>query len=408
MGRLRVALYHHLPPGGAARAMEELAARSSADIEHVVFQVDPGPRDRHAGRPVALAGLGLETHTVTVKGGRPGRLSEWAVTVPRILRAERRIAAMIDSGDFDAVVVHHQRHTHAPHLLECIRTPSVYFVHEPRRQSFEYDMRPRGNGHGIRLVISTAAVRAADELARRHDIRATRAATELLCNSEHTREYIWRAYGRDAVVVPLGVDLDHFTPRPGQGTDIEPGRHEPGARRSEVLMVAALERPKGLDLGVRAIASIAVPDRPTIRIVHNRADPTFQHELLQLASALNVELTLERGLSDDDLVARYQGAALCLLTSRLEPLGLTAIEAGACGIPVVAVREGGYRETVADGVTGLLTDRDPDAVGAAISRVLAGNAGLNPLRIRARIEADRHWSTAVERYLDVVRRTAGC
>ncbi len=407
MGRIRVALYHHLPPGGAARAMAELTARSFVDIEHVLFRVDPGPRDRHAGRAHPLADLDLETHTVAINGARPRRASEWAVTVPRILRAERRLAAMINSGDFDAVVVHHQRHTHAPHLLERIRIPSIYFVQEPRRQSFEYDLRPRGTGNGVHLIATTAAVRVTDELARRLDIRATRAATQLLCNSENSREYIWRAYGRDAVVVPLGVDLDHFTPLSGEGTDIEPGGHGPEESGPEVLMVAAIERPKGLDLAVRAVASLAVADRPTIRIVHSRADPVFRRELLRLASTLQVNLILEPGLSEDGLVARYRSAAVCLLTSRLEPLGLTAIEAGACGTPVVAVCEGGYRETVVDGVTGLLTDRDPDALGDAISRVLRGTAGLDPIRIRARVEADRPWSTAVGRYIDVVRRVAG-
>jgi len=74
---------------------------------------------------------------------------------------------------------------------------------------------------------------------------------------------------------------------------------------------------------------------------------------------------LEGGLSDLELIERYRRAALCLLTSRLEPLGLTAMEAAACGTPVVAVCEGGYRETVVDGTTGLLADRDPEALGAA-------------------------------------------
>jgi len=83
------------------------------------------------------------------------------------------------------------------------------------------------------------------------------------------------------------------------------------------------------------------------------------------------------------------------------------MEAAACGTPVVAVCEGGYRETVVDGVTGLLTDRDPEAFGAAMSRVLSGEANLDPVTIRRTTEATRTWSRAVERYIDVVKRTAG-
>jgi len=148
MGRLRVALYHHLPPGGASRAMEELVARSLDQVEHVLFRIDPGPRDRHSGQQPPLEPLDLETHSLEIAGTQPGRLKEWAVTVPQVLRAERRIASMIDQMSFDAVVVHHQRYTHAPSLLTRISTPSAYFVHEPRRQSFEYQLRPHDVGRG--------------------------------------------------------------------------------------------------------------------------------------------------------------------------------------------------------------------------------------------------------------------
>ena len=55
--------------------------------------------------------------------------------------------------------------------------------------------------------------------------------------------------------------------------------------------------------------------------------------------------------------------------SRLEPLGLAPLEANACGLPVVAVAEGGVRETIIDGVTGLLVQHQPQAMARAIEQL---------------------------------------
>ena len=54
---------------------------------------------------------------------------------------------------------------------------------------------------------------------------------------------------------------------------------------------------------------------------------------------------------------------------RLEPFGLAPLEANACGLPVVAVAEGGVRETIIDGVNGLLVQHQPQAIAHAIQRL---------------------------------------
>ena len=240
---------------------------------------------------------------------------------------------------------------------------------------------------------------ALDAWARRFDVESTRAATALMCNSEHSREYIWRAYAREATVIPLGVDLDRFTPDP----DPDSATH---VRNNEVIMVAAIERPKGIDLALRAVGLRSATIRPTLRVVHNRFDPEYKREVCDLAESLGVKLVLESNVSETGLVDRYRSAAVCLLTSRLEPLGLTALEAPACGTPVVAIREGGYRETVVDGVTGLLADRDPESIARALGRIIDSTTTIDRNKVRTNIETMRPWSRAVDRYVEVVARTA--
>jgi glycosyltransferase involved in cell wall biosynthesis len=73
-------------------------------------------------------------------------------------------------------------------------------------------------------------------------------------------------------------------------------------------------------------------------------------------------------------VVAYNRAKATVCANVLEPFGLVPLESMACGTPVIAVREGGLRESVRDGETGYLVDRDETALGAAIDAVIGDDA----------------------------------
>ncbi len=382
--RPTVALYHHLPPGGAERALIELTRHTANDIRYVLFETRLDHRDPFSERDRSeLHELVDEVHHVRARSGGAGRLGRWGVTVPGMLRAERRIAAMIDELQPDALVVHHQRFTQASSVLLHTRVPSAYFVQEPRRRSFEYDLMDHPGSPVARLA--GLPIRAIERWARSLDIRATRSADLLFCNSDHSREYIWRAYGRDATVVRLGVDLDRF---------VVP---ESTARDRVVLSVGGLDPTKGHELVVEAVAHMTDDERPEVRIITNRPDETVAAQLHQLARSAGVTLRIDTDLAENELVAAYQRAAAVVLAARVEPLGLVSLEAAACGTPAVAVREGGYRETVIDRVTGALTDRTATALAAGIAQVIGRDWDRRVLR--AHVEQHHSWSTAAATYL---------
>ncbi len=388
--RPTIALYHHLPPGGADRAMYELVRRTALDFRYVLYTVELGARDPfHGVARAPLADVVDEVRTVTARAGGASQLARWAITVPSVLAAERQIAAEIEQRpEIAAVVVHHQRFTHAPTIARHVSRPTAYFVQEPRRRSFEFALRTPSTARGRAAGLLTSPV---ETFARRLDIAGTRAADLLFCNSHHSAEYIWRAYGRDATVVPLGVDEHTFTP--ADGTD----------RENEILAVGSLDPTKHHELAVDAIGELDVARRPRLRIVHNRADHCTADALRQRARRLGVELVLERDLTDAELVERYRRARALVLTGRVEPLGLTALEALACGTPVVAVCEGGYRETIEDGRTGILTARSAPALAAGLDEILDGRFAIDSRELRRRTLERFHWDVGTAIYRDALR-----
>jgi len=76
----------------------------------------------------------------------------------------------------------------------------------------------------------------------------------------------------------------------------------------------------------------------------------------------------------------------------MEPFGLVPLEAMACGTPIVAVREAGVRETVRDGETGLLCERDPEEYARAVLALLDDERWRAEMGRRSRKHAIENWS----------------
>jgi glycosyltransferase involved in cell wall biosynthesis len=111
-----------------------------------------------------------------------------------------------------------------------------------------------------------------------------------------------------------------------------------------------------------------------------------------MATNCAVDLCLESNISDKYLVELYNRAQITLYAPVREPFGLVALESMACGTPIVAVAEGGIRETITHGKTGLLTERDPKKFGAAVQQLLSNPAWAAKLGRNGRQQVERNWS----------------
>lgn len=190
-------------------------------------------------------------------------------------------------------------------------------------------------------------------------------------------------------VVPAGVDLDRFRPTPSPDDAAVVTRLAPGAGPL-LLFVGRLQPLKGPDVAVRTLAAVraSVPDARLLIVggtSGSGAGRTGPDELRLLARELGVggAVALAEAQPQSVLASLYRAAEVVLVPSRSETFGLVALEAQACGTPVVAARVGGLAAVVGEGGT-LVTGHDPgthaDAVVAYLrdpeARRAAGAGGI--------------------------------
>ncbi len=224
-------------------------------------------------------------------------------------------------------------------------------------------------------------------------------------------------------MVPGGVDTDLFRPFFADAArallGLGPGKL--------VLFVGRIQRLKGIDLLLRAFAQLIngwpEDEKPRLMVVGGRnpadlADPeaTEMERLRILAAELGVgeRVTFQGAVPHSSLPAYYSAADVVAVPSRYESFGLVALEAMACGVPVVASGVGGLQWTVQHGKTGFLVRRrDPKQFAAAIRAVLL-DPDLHSSLSAGAVEAARgfSWASAADRtlqlYSELVEARSGC
>ena len=231
----------------------------------------------------------------------------------------------------------------------------------------------RGLPPGAALA-GPAAVRAVAPLARRRDRKAARRQTATSptpgSSPNGSDQLRARRVSRRAAVQPRSA---------------RSSRAHPGVEPGFVLCVSRLLPYKHVDVGLAAIRECATSGCSSSARV-----PTRIVAVLAPSNAL-----IAAGLTDAQLRWAYRSCAVLLAISH-EDYGLTPLEAAAFGRPTVALRYGGYLDTIAEGICGLFVERpEPALVRAAIERVLATEWSASAIQEHARAFAPERFHEAI-------------
>ncbi|MEE4204205.1 MAG: glycosyltransferase family 4 protein [Halieaceae bacterium] len=201
-------------------------------------------------------------------------------------------------------------------------------------------------------------------------------------------------------VMPNGVDTEVFRPWP------EVPRHP---RR--LIATASADAPlKGLSVLLRALANLVdrYPDVELTLIA--RPKPGGPTDQLIDELGLRERIHFEGGLTHEEIATRYAASSIAVVPSIYEGFGLPAIEAMACGMPLVSSDGGALREVVADGGV-LVPAGDPLALAEAIAQLFDDPARREALSAAAltRVRAEYCWNVCARRLTDYYQeRLARC
>jgi D-inositol-3-phosphate glycosyltransferase len=230
-------------------------------------------------------------------------------------------------------------------------------------------------------------------------------------------EWLYKADMRKVIVIPPGVEVGHFYPIP-----VDEARQfiglAPDARM--ILFVGRIEPLKGLDTLIKAIACLRVKDLiEPVHLIVIGGDPEAGSEEMSTEMAriqrMCDDLTVGKMVvflgkrSQDTLPYYYSAAEVVVMPSRYESFGMVALEAMACGTPVIASEVGGLAFLVQDGVTGYHVPDGDDEVLCEKLTALLGDAtlqrtlGLNAVEYAQNYAWEKIAAQIANLYTDMIR-----
>lgn len=271
----------------------------------------------------------------------------------------------------------------------------------------------------IKNLVARRKEEAEGEIRMRWEYQVAREADGLVAPHPLERAQLVWHYGADPgriKVIPCGVDTSLFRPM-----NRALAQRILGLQAGPwIIFVGRLDPIKGLDTLMEAMALLGrkrwrgQAQRPSVLVVGGskpeqeaQAAPEIRGLMAQ-ARALGIEdMVRFVGPKSQDSLALYYGASsLCVLPSRYESFGMAALEAMACGIPVVASRVGGLSYTVLDGQTGLLV---PEGNAQQLADTMERLLRDGQLRRQMGTQAVRHarrfsWPRVVDLLLEMFQR----
>jgi len=332
--------------------------------------VDIFTRSQRRGEPMIVE-IGTNARVITLRTGPAAPYDKnWVLDyLPEFVS---RIRCFADGQDLHYDLLHSHYWLSGVAALELRKmwgAPVVHMFHTLGAMKNQVAVAPIWGETDERMRIEARLLQEADMIV---------AATPL---DRAQMQFHYGADGDRIVVIPGGVDTRVF--RPYDQAEARRRLKLPAAPTRLVLFVGRIEPLKGLDTLIQAMSHLRDPDTRLIVVggdAHAREDQWSGEERRLRALAqelqLNDRVTFIGSRPQAQLPLLYSAADVVAVPSRYESFGLVALEAQACGTPVVASRTGGLIYTVRDGLSGFLAPADDPRAFAARIRQLVDHEGL--------------------------------
>lgn len=367
---MKIAVWYNLKSGGAKRALY-YQVKGLIERGHTVEAWCPSTADRSF---MPIDELAKETVLpLPWKEYCPANLWTKALKYRNISDKIRLMekhsaecAEQIDAGTYDVLFVSPDYYLSVPMIGRYVNCPKLLYLQEPIRELYEFDLNHPyigGNSQGPLEVLEREIILSGFRKKARVEQQNARAYDRILVNSHFSLENVAKCYGLDSSVCYLGIDTGLF--KPGHG-----------GKENQLVAVGSISKNKRPDLIIKAMGHLKDLG---IRLVWvgNFADELFFKQMKDLAQKVGAEVEFCLSVSDQVLLGHLQRSRLMIYASRLEPFGFAPLEANACGLPVVAVAEGGVRETVVNGVNGLLVGQSEIELANAARKLLMDSEMLD-------------------------------
>lgn len=286
----------------------------------------------------------------------------------KLYKLHKRIAKLINSKDYDFIFVNPSKFTQAPFILRFLNQKHcVYFCQEPLRIVYEDTFLIPEKIPSYKKTYE----RMSRLIKKQIDKSNIKKSKLILANSNFSKNNIQNAYGLNSTVCYLGVDTDKFKP-----INVK--------KIYDLLFLGRKEYFEGYDL------------------LH-KTKPLLGHGIqIKTFSARDDGV----GVREEEIVKLLNSTKIVLCLSRNEPFGLTAIEAMACGVPVIAVNEGGFRESVVNDKTGYLINRDPYDMAKKINSLIENENLRKRMSSRARDHVLNNftWKKSSENFINILSK----
>ncbi len=348
---MKIAIFHELHSGGARRSVNEFAKRLKKNHIVDLYFVDELKNDNEK---TFFSNVNYYKFIPKKWTGNDWKTKLYKDTIEliKLYILHKKIAIEIDSKKYDIVFIDPSRFTQAPFILRFLKTKKIYYCQEPLRMVYEEVFDIKKDLHPLKFLYEKL-----NRLIRKKiDNKNIKYADLIIANSKYTQSNIMKSYGLKSTFSYMGVDTQVFKP-----VEIK--------KDIDILFIGAFEFSDGYNL--------------------------FENAKKFLKSKANIKiLASEKQWISNDLMIRnlYCRSRLVLALAFNEPFGLIPIEAMACGVPVVAVNEGGYKETIIDGETGFLVSRNPKILAQKLDFLLTHQLILQKTGDNARRKVTSRWT----------------